>query len=111
MLDLIILSFAAWRIAHILLYEEGPGNIFVNFRWRFGIYEEVDKDGFRKQVADPEKANFFTDLISCLYCASVWVGILIAIFYFLFPQITIYIAFPFALSTGILLIDNLMDGG
>ena len=110
-MDYLLLILATWRISCLLLYEEGPFDIFTRLRNLIGIYEELDSEGDTQQYIDPDKSNFLTALFSCLYCLSIWLGFGFAILYFTFPNIAIYIATPFAISAGAVLIDNLSDGG
>jgi len=106
---IIIFILATWRLSCLLLYEEGPFDIFTKIRTLMGIYEELDEEGNSSRYI--EKKTFFTDLFSCMYCLSIWVGLSFSILYYIFPQTAIYIATPFAISAGAVLIDNLSDGG
>lgn len=58
-------GLAAWRLAAMLVYEEGPGNIFGRFRAHVGIPESGEiRDGF------------LPALLSCIWCTSVWTAAL-----------------------------------
>ena len=44
---------ATWRVTHLLVREDGPGDIIVRFRGRLG-------------------SGFFGKLMDCFYCLSLW---------------------------------------
>jgi Protein of unknown function (DUF1360) len=50
-----LLTFATWRIAHLLAKEDGPFDIVFLLRKKAG-------------------AGFFGSLLDCFYCVSVWVA-------------------------------------
>lgn len=49
-LDLAVLSVASWRLAYMLVREDGPWGVFARLR----------------------AATTFGGLLDCVYCASVW---------------------------------------
>jgi hypothetical protein len=53
--SLTLALLAAWRVTHLLVMEDGPGDVIVNIRMRLG-------DGF------------FGKLMDCFYCMSLWVA-------------------------------------
>ena len=96
--ELVLFGLATFRIAHLCVWEDGPGKIF--FKIRYAV---------RATNWDPsESKGFIAGVFSCVWCMSVWVG-------FFFTAINIYdrviaswVAFPFALSAiGILLREHL----
>lgn len=54
-LQLVILILATWRLAYILLYDDGLFGVFITVR-KFG------------------SAIGLTELFACIYCMSVWVS-------------------------------------
>jgi hypothetical protein len=54
-LELIVASVAAWRVTHLLAYEDGPADVVARIRSHLG-------DGVLGQLAD------------CFDCMSVWVA-------------------------------------
>ena len=82
-LHLLLLSLATFRISSILTNEDGP--------WKLLHY-------LRK------KAN--VKVLQCLWCMSVWIGLLFAIFYYCCPGYATWTALPFALSTIAILVDR-----
>lgn len=63
---------AIWRITFALSQEDGPGNIFVNFRSRYFIAGDIGG----KQIKD----SFIASLIGCFYCLSFWVALPFALY-------------------------------
>jgi hypothetical protein len=55
----VVASLATWRIAHLLAYEDGPGDLLVKLRVRLGH-------------------GFWGKLMDCFYCLSLWVAVLFA---------------------------------
>ena len=53
-LDLLVIALSAWRLAFMLVKEEGPFHIFERARARFAL----------------------GGLLTCVYCASVWTAAL-----------------------------------
>ncbi len=52
---------ATWRISHLLVREDGPGDVLVRLRARAG-------------------SGFFGTLLDCFYCLSLWVAAPLAFF-------------------------------
>lgn len=90
---------ATWRLTSII-HIEGIADPIRNF---FGAIH--DKDGnihylplniFGKEV------SFFAELLSCFWCLSVWIGMLVLILILVFPWVLI----PFALSTVAIILEE-----
>ena len=61
--NLVIRGFAAWRLAHMFVYESGPFSLFVKLREATGI--EHDEQG--AQIKWPDES-----VLHCVWCLSVW---------------------------------------
>lgn len=61
-------ALAAWRLAHMLVSEEGPYRIFARLREYTGI--EYDANG--KVVSYPDYSP-----LHCMYCTSVYTAALV----------------------------------
>lgn len=99
-LDFFILGMATWRITSLLVREQGPWNIFERIRELSGIIH--DEDGNVLAIPD----NFFADVLSCVWCCSIWVAFGWSIVFFIYPVIT-WVAIPFALSSITIFLDKL----
>jgi hypothetical protein len=52
-------SLATWRIAHLLAYEDGPGDVFLRLRGWLGH-------------------GILGKLMDCFYCLSIWIALPLA---------------------------------
>lgn len=100
----LIVVGSTWRLSYMLVYEEGPLHLFVFLREMAGITH--DDDFYPISYSD----NFFAELLSCMYCTSVWVGIFITIFVVAVPDpYNALILLPLSLSAGAILIDSMVQ--
>lgn len=97
-----LLALAGWRLSSMVVNEAGPWHFFTWLRSRTGIQHDGD---------DPTiiPNRFFSNLLSCVWCFSMWTSLVWLICWFFFPEITIYFAMPFALSALIILLDKLIS--
>ncbi len=63
----ILIGLASWRVASLVVSEQGPFDIFQ--RIRIGIFGIEHDDGGRI-VAVPD--NVFARLVSCVWCFGLW---------------------------------------
>jgi len=59
-LRFLVCTLATWRVAHLLAYEDGPGDVFVRLRVKLG-------------------SGFFGRLVDCFQCNSLWVSAVFAL--------------------------------
>lgn len=59
----ILIGLATWRIASLLVNEDGPFNVFLQFRHLLGL----DKIG--------EIKGFLPTLFGCVWCISIWTAV------------------------------------
>lgn len=78
LIRVVIVGLAAWRLAHLFVGEEGPWGIFRRLRLLAGA--EID---LALEPADPLVARinvpgegFLAQLLSCVWCLSVWTSLL-----------------------------------
>lgn len=71
MRDLILLSFASWRLSNLLVNEAGPRNVFVKLRKITGIYYD--------EQSKRQSRTFVGDIFNCIWCMSVWVGFVMCV--------------------------------
>lgn len=78
MAELVTLALAAWRLAHMLVDESGPGAVFVRLRHRAGLrmmpVRNLDSSWSTVQVITTPVAELFT----CVWCMSVWTAALLS---------------------------------
>ena len=87
---LIVFILATYRITLLFSKENGPKDVFEWVRFKFG----VRRDEYSHEVA----TGFWSELILCPYCFSVWVGCLVTLLVVFIPTPAILILLPFALS-------------
>ena len=81
-------SLATWRIAHILVYEDGPFDVFDKTRQAMGSVPALYK------------------LINCLKCVSVWVGAVFSLA--ISTNLPEFVLYTFALSGAAILLDEII---
>lgn len=97
-INLLILGLATWRLASLIGYEEGVGNIFALIRRKLG--ERYD------ETSNPIPTNIIIEQITCIWCSSIWIGIFLGYFWVKYPEMTITICLPFALSSFAAIING-----
>lgn len=65
-MNFIIVSLAVWRISHMMVKEAGPLMVFARLRAFLATHQK--------------RSGGLFDLISCVYCFSVWTGLVAALF-------------------------------
>jgi hypothetical protein len=99
-LEFAVYCLATWRISSLLVNEAGPFDIFVKIREVFGI-KHKDKIPYEY----PE--TFFTQLLSCVWCVSIWVAMVVTLLWLSIPVVAFVLSLPFAISAGAIIIDRL----
>jgi len=81
---LVVLALATWRVSSLLVNEDGPWDMLVNFRdWTLD----------------------HTTLFTCLWCSSVWVALALFGVMYIFPWV-FFFYIPLALSALAIIIDR-----
>ena len=101
-IDFTILSLAAWRIANLIVddSEQGPFDVLDKLRYILGI--RYDEKGRMMSVDKPVIYRELGRAVSCMWCLSLWIGLLLA----LIPYNFRFILWPFAISAMALLINK-----
>jgi hypothetical protein len=101
-IEFIILALAVWRLSSLLVHEEGPFDIFLSLRHRAGVaYTEYSNRIGKNEIARA---------LVCLWCTSVWVGIVVVLLYVILGDLVVWLASPFALSAGAILVEQVVGG-
>lgn len=100
----LLLGFATWRLSTMIVREDGPGNIFFHLREWAGITH----DGDRHVLTVPDR--FLPNLLSCVWCTSVWVASGWVFLWLLLPKVAIILAAVFALSAMAITLDRFLTG-
>lgn len=91
---LLIYGMAVWRISSLLTGESGPRGVFERLRQWAGIEHE-----------GMEPDNILGGILSCVWCASVWVAFFFTIFWLISPEWSLKVAIALSFSTLAILID------
>lgn len=66
LIDVILTGLASYRIAKMISTEYGPGDVFLHFRSKVGVYD-LGKDG--------RPLTFWGKLFECPLCFGVWLAL------------------------------------
>jgi hypothetical protein len=98
--DLIIVGVATWYIQYILRWLSGP----------FGIFDWVRRTifgvGVRGLAVVVHRQSLLAEVLTCVYCFSFWIGIVVLIGWILRPEIV----WPFTVVGVVVLIEAIMAG-
>lgn len=98
-MDFLILALATFRISSLIADEDGPLGLFEWLRGKVGVRRDEKGDNYGTN-------NFAVGLV-CQWCNSIWIGVALMALYILSKQITVWIAFPLALSAVTVVISEL----
>lgn len=89
----LLLGFAGWRVAYLLVYEDGPFDLVARLRRLAGV------------PLQGEARGFLPGLFSCVFCMSLWTVAGLTAVYALEPWIVV----PVAAWGLALLLQSLLD--
>ncbi|GAB4565351.1 MAG: hypothetical protein Kow0047_15850 [Anaerolineae bacterium] len=69
-------ALAAWRLAHMLVEEDGPWAIFARLRYRAGLRHAAVKGEDGQVRVSRIASNTLAEGLSCVWCVSVWAAAL-----------------------------------
>lgn len=98
---LVVLALATWRIAHMLVKEDGPLDIFYKLHVAVGIVYKEDGE------VDEERSSksFLSTVLQCVYCTSVWVGLFFTLLGAISIHLAYWVALPFCFSAAAVLLE------
>lgn len=98
MITLLSLLLANWRVSSFIAREEGPWNFMVKLRHMVGVrYNEQ---------SEPYGQNELATMLLCMWCNSFWIGLLSLALYIISEPLAFYVSLPFALSAGVILLEE-----
>ena len=86
-------ALAVWRLAHLIVYEDGPADIFWRIRKAVGAEDEGSLSNLAKGL-------------TCIWCVSMWVAIVLIALRLLIPKLAPLLVLPLALSAGAIIIHE-----
>ena len=109
------MALAVWRISSLLVNEDGPWDTFRKIRKAVhaGEFSIAHMDGERLtqdeigpvMLAAGSSEGFFSDLLSCVWCTSMWVSAGIVAAYLLWP-LSIWLLLIPALSAAAIMVNQ-----
>lgn len=96
-----VLILATWRISSLLAQEAGPYDAFSRVRLALGVWYD--------DAGEPHGRNVAARAITCVWCNSVWVGLVVALAYKFWPAATFYVCLPLALSAGAVIVNGVVE--
>ena len=94
------LSLAAWRIASLISNEDGPWMMFKRLR---AVAERwCNTYRFCRELG-------LHELVTCEWCNSVWIGMILTALYLWLGETILYGALPLALSTVVIIIKHVVQ--
>jgi hypothetical protein len=98
----VILVLANWRLASLLSREGGPWDFLFAIRHRLGVRYDERNTAYGQ--------NVISRGLICIWCNSVWIGLIQAACYFFVPDATLLVFLPFALSSGAIVMERGLTG-
>lgn len=99
-MHILVLALATWRIASLLASEPGPWDVFGRLRKLAGVR--------RDEAGRPYGTNEVSKAMICAWCSSVWIGAAWTAFYWLRSDYAFWLALPFALSGGAVIVGEVI---
>lgn len=78
-ISLLALALASWRLASLLVNEDGPGAVFSRLRYKAGVRAVVTRGPDGRPDASKVATTPVAEAFLCLWCMSVWTAGLLAL--------------------------------
>lgn len=85
---LIFLGLAVYRLSELLVIDDGPYDVFIDFR------------GWLQRSPEKSARRFFASVLTCVYCTGTWLAFLAALA-FVFPNAITDFAIIFLAISGL----------
>jgi len=86
----VILALAVFRVTSLLVREDGPWEVFARLRHAVGV---------RYSAANVAMGtNELAKGLTCMWCASVWIGAAFSLAFLTMPEWTFLMSLPLAMS-------------
>lgn len=94
----VLLGLATWRVSKLLADEDGPAGILAKFRGFIGVYYD--------DYSNKKGKNTLAELFTCVWCLSVWVGLIMSFFSPTSTNIIDYFITALGLSAVAIIVDS-----
>lgn len=75
-LEFVILALAAWRLAYMLVREDGPFAMFARLRRRAGLTQIIVNGPHGPDIVW-SASNTLAEGLQCVWCVSIWTATLL----------------------------------
>ena len=99
-MDFLLLALATWRLSSLLVQEDNPWDFLARFRRWLGVRYDEHSVFYG--------LNTLAALFACIWCASVWVGLAMAVAYLTVGRNFLLLCLPLALSAMALLLNRMV---
>jgi hypothetical protein len=110
LLDIAIIALFVWRWSSLLVDEDGLFGMFERVRTWIGVRYTKGSTGELEQVV-PDDVPWLRKAIAkwftCRWCCSMWVGVLSAIAYVIWNEVT-FVMLPWSISTLAIIVDAIV---
>ena len=108
--EFILLALAAWRLAYMLVREDGPFAMFARLRQRAGLTQIIVNGPDGPDVVWSASTTLAEGL-QCVWCVSVWTaGLLLALTYLPWAQPLIWFGITLlAISAGAIALHQTIE--
>ncbi len=96
---LLVYVLANWRLASLLSREGGPWGFLHSIRHAVGVRYDERSEMYGQ--------NVISRGLICLWCNSIWIGIIQVVVHLIAPSIALYISLPLALSAGAIALEEI----
>lgn len=79
MMALLETGLAAWRLAHMLVYEDGPYALLARLRKAVGLRAVVRRGAQGEIVTEKAALTPWAELFACVWCMSVWTAAVLSL--------------------------------
>ena len=84
--EVIIIGFAAWRVAALISYEKGPFDVFLKLRIMLGFIHGND------DLPNAWPDRFLPNLVSCVWCLGGYSAVAMWGMWQIVPQVVVIFA-------------------
>lgn len=101
----LLASLAVWRIGNMIsdIDQAGPFGVLDWIRLKIGVKFDTYSVPFTERGS-------LADLMMCIYCNSLWIGVVFLILILINQTLTIIVSLPFALSAVAIILQEFING-
>jgi hypothetical protein len=111
LVEFIVIALAVWRVVNFIYDERwvGPFDILPRLRWALGLRH--DEKSRPAVAARPTWRVPIAEMHQCIYCMSVWYGLVAVVLWLLVPEIVFVVALPFAIAAMVAIVQRFVQHG